>query len=69
MAELLTELHHPAADVAADQMVMLYDGAMVDAYLDDPERVANAVVAAGRAVVGDPFPTTSAAGRPGRTRL
>jgi hypothetical protein len=47
---------------------LLYDGAQVGAYLDDPDRVADAVVAAGRAVVGDPFPTTTAAGRPRRTR-
>jgi AcrR family transcriptional regulator len=56
MAELLTELHHPATDIAADQMVMLYDGARVGAYLDDPDRVADAVVAAGRAVIGDLSP-------------
>jgi AcrR family transcriptional regulator len=62
MAELLTELHHPDPDAGADQMVMLYDGAMVSAYLDDPDRVGDAIVAAGRAVVGDPFPTTTATG-------
>jgi AcrR family transcriptional regulator len=59
MAELLAELHHPAPDAAADQMVMIYDGAAVGAYLDDPGRVGDAMVAAGRAVVGDPFPTTT----------
>jgi AcrR family transcriptional regulator len=59
MAELLAELHHPAPDAAADQMVMLYDGATVGAYLDDPNRVSDAIVAAGRAVVGDPFPTAA----------
>jgi AcrR family transcriptional regulator len=68
MAELLAELHHPAPDAAADQMVMLYDGATVGAYLDDPDRVGEAIVAAGRAVVGDPFPTTTATGRPRRSR-
>jgi len=70
MAELLTQLHHPDPDAGADQMVMLYDGATVGAYLDDPNRVGDAIVAAGRAVVGDPFPTTTAAGlsRPARSR-
>jgi AcrR family transcriptional regulator len=64
MTDLLTELHHPAADLAADQMVMLYDGATVGAYLDDPDHVGDAVIAAGRAIVGDPFPTVITSGRP-----
>jgi AcrR family transcriptional regulator len=68
MAELLTELRHPDPDAGADQMVMLYDGATVGAYLDDPDRVGEAIVAAGRAVVGDPFPTTTAAGLSRPTR-
>ncbi|MET8837535.1 helix-turn-helix domain-containing protein [Micromonospora sp. NPDC004540] len=52
MAELMTELGHPDPELAAEQLMILRDGAMTAAYLDDRERVAAALVAAGRAVVG-----------------
>ncbi|MFC0031730.1 TetR/AcrR family transcriptional regulator [Micromonospora chaiyaphumensis] len=52
MAELMTELGHPDPGLAAEQIMILRDGAMTAAYLDDRERVAAALVAAGRAIVG-----------------
>ncbi|MGN9806030.1 TetR/AcrR family transcriptional regulator [Micromonospora sp. L32] len=52
MAELLTELHHPDPELAAQQLMMLRDGAMTAAYLDDRQRVAAALLGAGRAIVG-----------------
>lgn len=51
MAELMTELGHPDANSAADQMVMLRDGAMVGGYLSDPASVSGALLEAGRAVI------------------
>lgn len=51
MAELMAELDHPQADSAADQMVLLRDGAMVGGYLSDPGSVSRALLEAGRAVV------------------
>jgi hypothetical protein len=47
----MAELDHPQADSAADQMVLLRDGAMVGGYLSDPGSVSRALLEAGRAVV------------------
>jgi len=49
--ELLDELGVPGSDRVADELVMLRDGAMVSGYLSDPRAVADALYAAGRAVI------------------
>jgi AcrR family transcriptional regulator len=51
MAALLEEIGHPRVDAASDQLVMLYDGAMIGGHLDDPDRIGHALVEAGRAVI------------------
>lgn len=49
--ELLDEIGVPGSDRVADELVMLRDGAMVSGYLSDPRAVADALYAAGRAVI------------------
>jgi AcrR family transcriptional regulator len=49
--DLLDEMDVPCSARVADQLVMLRDGAMVSGYLSDPSVVADALYAAGRAVV------------------
>ena len=49
--DLLDEMDTPGSARVADQLVMLRDGAMVSGYLSDPSVVADALYAAGRAVV------------------
>jgi AcrR family transcriptional regulator len=49
--ELLDEINVPDSARAADQLVMLRDGAMVSGYLSDPSVVADALHKAGRAII------------------
>ena len=49
--DLLDEINVPDPARAADQLVMLRDGAMVSGYLSDPSTVADALYNAGRAVI------------------
>jgi AcrR family transcriptional regulator len=49
--EMLEELGVADAAGAADQLVMLRDGAMVSGYLGDPQTVARSLFNAGRAVI------------------
>jgi AcrR family transcriptional regulator len=49
--DLLDEINVPEAAQAADQMVMLRDGAMVSGYLSDPGVVAGALNSAFRAII------------------
>lgn len=51
IVELLDELDVRDSPRVADQLVMLRDGAMVSGYLSDPEMVAAALYAAGRAII------------------
>ncbi|MGR6318837.1 TetR family transcriptional regulator [Micromonospora soli] len=51
IVELMAELGHPEPELAAQQMMMLRDGALTGAYLDDRERMAAALIAAGRAII------------------
>jgi AcrR family transcriptional regulator len=50
--DLLDEINVPDSAQAADQLVMLRDGAMVSGYLSDPSTVAAALRDACRAVLG-----------------
>ena len=50
--DLLDEIDVPNSARVADELVMLRDGAMVSGYLSDPSVVADALYAAGRAIVG-----------------
>jgi AcrR family transcriptional regulator len=53
VAELLAELGVADSDARAEQLMMLRDGAMVSGYLGHaPEQVADALVTAGRAIIG-----------------
>jgi AcrR family transcriptional regulator len=49
--DLLDEIGVPGSARAADELVMLRDGAMVSGYLSDPGIVAEALYNAGRAVI------------------
>ena len=49
--DLLDEIGVPDSARAADELVMLRDGAMVSGYLSDPSTVADALYNAGRAVI------------------
>lgn len=49
--DLLDEINVPNSAQAADQLVMLRDGAMVSGYLSDPSTVADALSNACRAVI------------------
>ena len=49
--DLLEEICVPDSALAADELVMLRDGAMVSGYLSDPRTVADALDNAGRAVI------------------
>jgi AcrR family transcriptional regulator len=51
MTEIVAEADVPNAAVAADELVMLRDGAMVSGYLSDPEHVTAALDAGYRAVL------------------
>jgi AcrR family transcriptional regulator len=51
IAEMLEELGVRDSSRVSDQLVMLRDGAMVAGYLGDPQTVAKALSAAGRAVI------------------
>jgi AcrR family transcriptional regulator len=53
--DLLDEINVPDPAPAADQLVMLRDGAMVSGYLSDPSTVADALYNAGRAVIAFHF--------------
>jgi AcrR family transcriptional regulator len=50
--DMLAEMNVPDPALAADQLVMLRDGAMVSGYLSDPETVGDALYAAILAVTG-----------------
>jgi AcrR family transcriptional regulator len=52
MADIAEQAQVPDLAVAADQLVMLRDGAMVSGYLSDPERVAATLETGYRAVLG-----------------
>jgi hypothetical protein len=49
--DLLDEINVPNSAQAADQLVMLRDGAMVSGYLSDPSTVADALRNAASAVI------------------
>jgi AcrR family transcriptional regulator len=49
--DLLDEINVPDSALAADQLVMLRDGAMVSGYLSDPSTVADALDKAFRAII------------------
>jgi AcrR family transcriptional regulator len=51
MRELAAEIGTPDPDAAADDLVLLRDGAMVSGYLGDPDDAAAALIRAGRTVV------------------
>jgi hypothetical protein len=51
ITDLLDEINVPDSAQAADQLVMLRDGAMVSGYLSDPSTVADALDKAGRAII------------------
>jgi AcrR family transcriptional regulator len=51
IVDLLDEIGVPDSARAADELVMLRDGAMVSGYLSDPAIVAGALYNAGRAVI------------------
>ena len=51
MRELATEIGTGDPDAAADDLVMLRDGAMISGYLGDADAVAEALTRAGRTVV------------------
>jgi AcrR family transcriptional regulator len=55
LQDLLDEISVPDPASAADQLVMLRDGAMVSGYLSDPSTVADALYNAGRAVIAFHF--------------
>jgi hypothetical protein len=49
--EMLGEIGVTDVSAAADQLIMLRDGAMVGGYLGDPETIARSLHAAGSAVI------------------
>jgi AcrR family transcriptional regulator len=52
VADLLRDLGADEPDLVADQLIMLRDGAMVHGFMEDPAAVTDALVAAGRAIIG-----------------
>lgn len=56
VAELAGRLGAANPELAADQLVMLRDGAMVHGYVADPQAVAGSLLQAGRAVLDQHIP-------------
>lgn len=52
MREIAAEIGTPDPEAAADDLVLLRDGAMISGYLGDPDDAADALIRAGRTVVG-----------------
>jgi hypothetical protein len=52
MREIAVAIGSPDADAAADDLVLLRDGAMISGYLGNPDDTADALTRAGRTVVG-----------------